>query len=340
MAQTLPNPSIFSATVDLDAPGKHFGHFRIPHSRDEAGLGDLMVPLVSIKNGDGPCVLFLAGNHGDEFEGQIALRNVAHDLDADGIKGQVIIVPALNLPAVLNNSRCSPIDGKNMNRIFPGDRRGTITDKIASYVYDELVRRADVVVDLHAGGTNLSCLCYAMMHRYPNPATSRAALDLMKAFAVPYGVVFDTEPDRDGMLDTAVEDLDKPFIAVELGGSGAVTPRSVAITQRGIHNILVHTGVVSGSIESGDAETEIIGVPAQGFVIADDHGIFEPFVDLGDVVESGQAVGRMHSVHRPDRLPIDHHIGDGGIVIARRTTGLTTHGDYLFVVGEPLDPDF
>ena len=179
-----------------------------------------------------------------------------------------------------------------------------------------------------------------MMHRYPNPATSRAALDLMKAFAVPYGVVFDTEPDRDGMLDTAVEDLDKPFIAVELGGSGAVTPQSVAITARGIRNVLVHAGVLAGAIESGDVETEIIGVPTQGFVMADDHGIFEPYIDLGDVVESGQVAGRMHSVHRPDRVPIDHHIKDGGVVIARRTTGLTTHGDYLFVVGVPLDPGF
>ena len=340
MGNSIPNPSVFSSTVDLDADGKHFGHFRVPHSRDEAGLGDLMVPLVSIKNGAGPCILFTAGNHGDEFEGQIALRNLVHDLIPEQIAGHVIVVPALNLPAVLNNSRCSPIDDKNMNRIFPGDSRGTMTEKIASYVYDELVQRADAVVDLHAGGRNLSCLCYAMMHRYPNPATSQATLDLMKAFAVPYGVVFDTEPDRDGMLDTAVEDLDKPFVAVELGGSGAVTPQSVAITMRGVRNVLVHCGVTHGTIETGGTVMKILAVPAQGFVLADDHGIFEPFVDLDEIVASGQTVGQMHSIHRPDRLPIEHRITDGGRVIARRTTGLTTHGDYLYVVGVPLDPVF
>ena len=340
MGQPIPSPSIFSATIDLEADGKQFGHIRIPHSRDEAGLGDLMVPLVSIKNGTGPRLLFTAGNHGDEFEGQIALRNLAHALSPDEVTGQIIIVPALNLPAVLNNSRCSPIDGKNMNRIFPGDRRGTITEKIASYVYDELVHWADAVVDLHAGGRNLSCLPYAMMHRYPDAATSRKTLDLMKAFAVPYGVVFDTEPDRDGMLDTAVEDLDKPFIAVELGGSGAVTPQSVAITARGVRNVLVHCGLIAGDIDTNDGETEILGVPAEGFVLAEDHGLFEPFVVLGDMVAAGQAVGRMHAIHRPDRLPIVHHIKDGGRVIARRTTGLTTHGDFLLVVGVPLDPVF
>jgi N-alpha-acetyl-L-2,4-diaminobutyrate deacetylase len=340
MNKHVPNGSIFSATIDYEARGKHFGHIQIPHSRDDAGLGSLLVPVISIRNGEGPCLLLTAGNHGDEFEGQIALRNLAHELSADEVSGQIIIVPALNLPAVLNNSRCSPIDGKNMNRIFPGDRRGTITEKIASYVYDELVQRADAVVDLHAGGTNLSCLCYAMMHRYPNLDRSRETLALMKAFAVPFGVVFDTEPDRDGMLDTAVEDLDKPFIAVELGGSGSVTPQSVAITKRGVRNVLIHRGLMKGNIEPGDQPMEVVGVPPGGFVSAEDHGIFEPFFDLGDMVESGQAVGQMHSIHRPDRQPIVHHIEDGGRVLTRRTTGLTTHGDCVLAVGVPLDPGF
>ena len=340
MNNRVPNKSLFSATIDLDADGKQFGHIRIPHSRDDAGLGDLLVPLVSIKNGTGPCLLLTAGNHGDEFEGQIALRNLAHELSPDQVAGQVIMVPALNLPAVLNNSRCSPIDGKNMNRIFPGNRRGTITEKIASYVYDELVQRADAVVDLHAGGRNLSCVPYAMMHRYPNPATSRATLELMEAFAVPYGIVFDTEPDRDGMLDTAVEDLDKPFIALELGGSGAVTPASIAMTERGVRNVLVHCGLTGGAMVPGDDAMAVMAVPAGGFVAAEDHGIFEPYYDLADTIETGAVVGRLHAIHRPDRQPIDHVIEEGGLVVARRTTGLTTHGDCLYVVAVPSDPGF
>ena len=340
MNKRIPKGSIFSATIDYEATGKHFSHIEIPHSRDDAGLGNLLVPVISIKNGQGPCLLLTAGNHGDEFEGQIALRNLAHEIDPDRVSGQIIMVPALNLPAVLNNSRCSPIDDKNMNRIFPGDPHGTITQKISSYVYDELVQRADAVVDLHAGGRNLSCLCYAMMHRYPSAERSRETLALMEAFAVPFGVVFDTEPDRDGMLDTAVEDLDKPFIAVELGGSGAVTPQSIAITTRGLRNVLVHCELMDGEVDPGDPPMEIVGVPPGGFVSAEDHGIFEPFFDLGDVVDSGQAVGQLHSVHRPDRKPIVHHIEEGGRVLIRRTTGLTTHGDCVLAVGVPIDPGF
>jgi N-alpha-acetyl-L-2,4-diaminobutyrate deacetylase len=331
--------SIFTATIDLDAPGKHFGHIQIPYSRNDAALGNILIPVISIRNGDGPCLLLNAGSHGDEFEGQIALRRYAHELAPEHMAGQLIITPSLNLPSVLSNTRCSPIDRLNMNRIFPGNPAGSVTEKIASYFYHELVQRADVVIDLHAGGTNYGCLCYPMMHRYPNAATSRETFGILKAFHAPFGVVFDTEPDRDGMLDTAVEDLDKPFVAVELGSSGTVTPQTIATTMRGIGNLLMHCGVVEGAPLPA-SPTQILGVPAGGFVPAEDHGIFEPFVDLGDMVEPGQAVGQLHSIHRPDREPIVHHAKDGGRVLIRRTTGTTTHGDCVVVVAVPLDPNF
>ena len=340
MAIDAASKSIFSATVDLDARGKHFGHIQIPFSRDDAAIGNVLVPLISIKNGDGPCLLLNAGTHGDEFEGQIALRNLAHTLQAKDVSGQVIIVPSLNLPAVLSNARCSPIDRLNINRVFPGKPTGSLTEKIASFFLDELVSRADFVVDLHAGGTNYGCVCFGMMHRYAKAATSRATLAMLKAFSAPFGVIFDTEPDRDGMLDTAVEDRDKPFIAVELGSSRAVTPRSIAVTMRGVRNMLVHCGVAKGEITAGETPTQILGVPPAGFVAAEDHGMFEPFVDLADMVKPGDGIGQLHSIHRPDREPIVHRIKDGGRVVMRRMTGTTTHGDCLVVVGVPIDPGF
>ncbi len=340
MCSKKQNGSIFSASVDLDANGKQFGHIKIPHSRDEAGWGDLLIPIISIKNGTGPSILFIGGNHGDEWEGQIALRKLAHELKADNIHGHIIIVPSLNLPATLNNSRCSPIDGKNMNRIFPGNPRGTITEKIASFIADELIQHADCVVDLHAAGRNLGFKYCTMMHRYESAELSRATLELSKAFAVPVSLVFDTEPDRDGMLDTLVEDLGKPFVSAELGSSGTATPESVAITERGIRNVLIHTGIIDGTIQPCPEGTTVMAVPSNGFSVAEDHGIFEPFVEINDVIEPGQAIGQIHSVQRPDRQPIVHNCPGSGVVICRRTTGLTTDGDYLLAVAQPIDPKF
>jgi len=116
-----------SATIDLLADGKHHGHLIIPHSRNESGWGAVHLPIVSIRNGAGQTMLLTGGNHGDEYEGPIALMKLARTLEAGGIRGQVIIIPALNFPAVLTGSRLSPIDGVNMNRAFPGRRDGSVS---------------------------------------------------------------------------------------------------------------------------------------------------------------------------------------------------------------------
>ena len=326
-------------SIDLGRPGKQFGHIRIPHSRDEAGWGELLIPIVSIKGTEGPAILVAGGNHGDEWEGQVVLRRLAHEIDVNDVTGQIILIPTMNLPAACNNSRTSPIDGKNMNRIFPGDPVGTITEKICSAIYHNVVLRADVVLDLHAGGRTLHTLPYTMMHRYETKERSRETLDISLAFAVPISVVFDTEPDREGMLDTVVEDLDKPFVAVELGGSGSLSPASVEVTHRGVKNVLRHCGHLPGEVERV-GKTEVMGVPANGFVVASDHGIFEPFVENADRVSAGQAIGQIHSMHRPDREPIVHFCPAAGTVITRRSTGLTEHGDCLVAVGEHMDPGF
>ena len=141
--------------------------------------------------------------------------------------GQVIIVPSLNLPAVLSNTRCSPIDRLNMNRMFPGKpdghrhRKDRLLCSLTSWSAAPILSSTCM-----PAARNYGCVCYPMMHRYAKVATSLATFEMLKAFSAPYGVVFDTEPDRDGMLDTAVEDLDKPFIAVELGSSRARSRRN------------------------------------------------------------------------------------------------------------------
>src|SRR3546814_7742491 len=103
-----------------------------------------------IRNGDGPAALLVAGNHGDEYEGQIALRDLARTLEPAAVTGTVIVVPGLNFPAVRAAVRCSPVDGGNMNRSFPGRPDGTVTQMIAHYVATVLVPRADLVLDLHS----------------------------------------------------------------------------------------------------------------------------------------------------------------------------------------------
>ncbi|MFQ5426058.1 MAG: succinylglutamate desuccinylase/aspartoacylase family protein, partial [Gaiellales bacterium] len=129
--------------------------------------GQLHGPRIGVEGLDDdltrPVTPTAPGQLGDELERPLLCTEVGYDklgsrvdhgreLDAGAIRGRVIIMPALNLPALLAGQRLSPVDGKNMNRVFPGERNGTITSVIAHYVSTELLPRADAVVDIHSGG--------------------------------------------------------------------------------------------------------------------------------------------------------------------------------------------
>ena len=107
-------------SIDYEQEGKQLGWLEVPQSTNTSGWATLSIPIAVIKNGDGPTALIFGGNHGDEFEGPVTLMNLARALNPDQIQGRVIFVPLLNRPAVEAGTRLSPIDGRNMNRAFPG----------------------------------------------------------------------------------------------------------------------------------------------------------------------------------------------------------------------------
>ena len=92
-------PSPISPTVDFDQDGVQHGFLKLPYSRDDSAWGAVMIPITVIRNGNGPTALLTGGNHGDEYEGPIALSKLANMLDASQVRGRVIIVPFMNAPA-------------------------------------------------------------------------------------------------------------------------------------------------------------------------------------------------------------------------------------------------
>jgi predicted deacylase len=138
--------------IDFTKDGKHQSYLRVPVSTNISAYGTVPIPITVVKRGKGPTVLITGGVHGDEYEGPIALSKLARRLTPTMAKGRVVLVPALNLPAVLAGTRLSPMDGLNLNRVFPGEPNGSITSMIAHYVSTVLIPMADILVDLHSGG--------------------------------------------------------------------------------------------------------------------------------------------------------------------------------------------
>ena len=178
-------------------------------------------------------------NHGDEYEGPIALQELALTLSPDDISGTVIIVPAFNYPAFRAGTRTSPIDKGNLNRSFPGRADGSVTEKIADYFERTLIPMADIVLDFHSGGKTLDFVPFAASHVLENKQQEQACMAAVQAFNAPYSVKL-LEIDNVGMYDTAVENQGKVFVSTELGGGGSATAKTVAIARKGVRNLLIH----------------------------------------------------------------------------------------------------
>lgn len=322
--------------LELEEPGRHFGELRIPHSRDDSAWGTLCIPVVAVIGRPGPTVLMTGASHGDELEGPILLSELARQLDPNELTGRVLIVPAMNVPALQAGRRLSPVDGKNLNRVFPGDPAGSLTERIAAAICRELVPLASVVLDIHAGGQSLDFLPTAVVHRLDDPQLMDRTLGALRAFAAPIGLVLH-ELDSAGLLDTEVERLGKVFVSTELGGGARVSPRSLEVGRRGIINLLRHAAVLPKKPEIPQP-TRLLTVPdADAYVTAEHDGLFEPRIDLGSSVDAGQQVARVHRIDQPQLTPTVHEAPTDGVVVCLRAKAATTRGDCLVVLAEPYE---
>lgn len=323
-----------SATVPFDQDGIHHGFLRLPYSRNDSAWGSVMIPITVIANGKGPTALLTGGNHGDEYEGPVALQELAASLQPEQITGRVIILPMMNQPAFSAGLRCSPVDGGNMNRSFPGRPDGTVTQKICHYIASELVPLADIVLDFHSGGKTLDFLPFAAAHILDDKRQEDDCMAAMQAFNAPYSVRM-LEIDNVGMFDTEVETQGKVFVTTELGGAGTSTARSVAIAKKGIRNLLIHAKIMAGNLDISD--TIQLDMPDEScFVFAEKAGLVEYLVDLGDKVETGQPIARVWASDRTGTQPETLTAKRDGILTARHVPGLIKIGDFVGLVAVPL----
>jgi N-alpha-acetyl-L-2,4-diaminobutyrate deacetylase len=238
----------------------------------------VMIPITVVKNGEGPTALLTGGNHGDEYEGPIALFDLARTLKAEDVCGRVIILPAMNYPAFVAGTRTSPIDKGNLNRSFPGKPDGTVTQKIADYFQRALLPLADIVLDFHSGGKTLDFLPFCAAHILSDKAQEQRSFELVQAFSAPYSMKM-LEIDAVGMYDTAAEEMGKVFITTELRGGGTATAKSAGIAKRGVVNVLRQAGIVNGKADV--APTQWLDMPdGDCFAFAEEGGLIEPLVDM------------------------------------------------------------
>lgn len=311
--------------VDYDRDGKQVDYLHLPHSVTRSAYGTIAIPIAVIRNGAGPTALFMAGNHGDEYEGQVALCNLIREMKPERVKGRVIILPAVNLPAAMAGTRVSPIDDGNLNRSFPGDPEGTVTKQIAFYIDSELFTRADLFHDFHSGGGSLAYIPFASTHHGPDPALNEKGLAALRAFGASTSLVWRHGADPRYSPAAAMR---RGVVALggEFGGGGSLSRVGLAMVEAGIERHLRALGILPGAVEA--PPTRMLEVPSrQCFVYAPHPGVFEPTTDLGDIVADGDLCGRVHFVDDPARPPAEVRFGHGGIVVCQRHPAGVERGD-------------
>ncbi|MBI2804541.1 MAG: succinylglutamate desuccinylase/aspartoacylase family protein [Planctomycetes bacterium] len=324
------------STIDWDKPGKQHGHLYIPYSYNLAGWANLMVPVTMLKNGAGPTALVLAGNHGDEYPGQVAILRLARELTPDNIRGRVILIPCLTIPASKAMTRLSPLDGKNFNRVFPGNASGTVSEMLAHFLTTVLFPLADIVIDIHTGGRSMDFVPCATMHLVDDLAQRRKMIEGTEAWnsdiAFMYADVAGT-----GLLPVEAERQGKIVITTEMGGGEIVTPAVHRLTQNGLRNVLVHFGVLRGDKAPRPKPVRWVqALDREDYRFAPESGIYENLIECGSGVATGQTVGLIHFLERPDREPVAVTANAAGIVIATRGPSLVTQGDCVACIAHDV----
>jgi len=324
-------------TIDLSAQGRQVGRLEIPKSTNLGGWAHQFIPIASIANGDGPTAVVFGGNHGDEYEGQVAGLRLLRELRPEEVHGRVIVIPCLSPDASRAGTRLWP-NGVNFNRSFPGRIDGPPNEQLAHFLSTVLFPLADYVIDIHSGGNTARFIPCSHMHVVDDPAQRKAMLEGMQAWGSEYHYLY-IDIAGHGLLPVEAERQGKVVVTTELGGGGFVAATTHALAWSGLQNVLRHAGILEGDVVRRDPPATILdGRDQRNYVFAPSSGIFETLVDPTDAVRAGQLVARVHSLEFPERDPEPVYAPLDGVTASVRAPSRCDQGDNILVFGQPIEP--
>jgi predicted deacylase len=327
--------------LDFDRPGKH--HYQVALHLDGT-WGYSLVPLTVINGRAGRnanTVICFGGTHGNEYEGQIAVKRLCADLDPERMAGRAILMPQLSESACAANSRVSPLDGVNMNRAFPGNARGTVSYRIANFVKTRIFPLGRVVVDIHSGGREGAFPLCASFHPIPDAAQRAETARVSRLFDTPFVFIYASTM-ASGLLTDEAEAEGKVTLGGEFGGGETTSRFGVRHAYEGTLNVLRHYGLIEGKIRRirPEGSPEPILVKADrldDYIPCPRDGVWEPVIGLGAQVAEGDLIGRLHDFSDHCSPAMEIRARRGGYVIMMHLSARPLKGQTLYVVGEPLD---
>ena len=287
------------ATIDVGPVSagsgeKAFGYIEM----FELPVSMMRLPVWIINSGTpGPRVVVTAGMHGTEYVGIEAATRLARQTNPGDIRGALVVFPVANvLGFEAADVLAVPIDGLNLNRVFPGDANGPPSFRLAHFLFESARRIADAAIDLHGGDSAQALHPFAVTYETGEAAVDRRSMEMARLFDMPFiwamGPQTQTHP---GMMISELNKCGIPAAIGEAGDLGTCREEDVRLHLRGISNILKYLGSIEGTPE------RVLSSPPEVFrndfrVAASHGGVFDALVPIGARVRAGELLGVIKSI--------------------------------------------
>jgi uncharacterized protein len=282
--------SSFSVGTATAAAGqKAFGAIEVPAHGDAAAS----VPVAVFQGAKpGPVLALVSGSHGTEYASIIALERMIQTLDPTQLSGTVIILPLVNMPSFEQKvPHVNPLDGKSMNRFYPGNPEGTQTERVSWQITKQVVEHCDYLIDYHGGDLDENLRPYAYWPKSGNAMQDAITRDMVLAFGLDHIIIWSDrpkDPNASRYLDNTANTRGKPAIAVEAGFSGTVRPQDVQLLVDGTFGVMRYLKMLPGTPTPVENPVWFGKIDT---VTSDRSGIFYPLVERGTYVAQGTKIG-------------------------------------------------
>lgn len=240
---------------------------------------------------DGPTLVIFGGIHAAEYASVAAALEIGQCLDPKTLHGCVIVVPVVNQAGFpVRSIYLNPLDGINLNRVFPGNADGGPSDQIAAWLTENVIKKADYFIDLHGGDLIEALVPFTLFPEAGNPAVDKISLELAQVFGIQYLV---RKVGNAGSTFSAVAGGGTPAILVESGGQGIWPRQDVERLVVGVDRVMRHYGLLDGG-KPEPVETIVL----QDFIwLRSAHtGFWYPSINVGDDVQKDQLLGKITDV--------------------------------------------
>ncbi|MFC4640164.1 succinylglutamate desuccinylase/aspartoacylase family protein [Deinococcus hohokamensis] len=289
---------------------------------DIPGLPDTRLPYVVIRGvEEGPVLLVTAGVHGAEYASIDAAYLLA-GTDPATLRGTLVILPIVNPSAFWQRSiYVCPIDGRNLNRMFPGRVLGTYSERLAAWLHETFLSRADALIDLHGGDLVEALAPFSIYVRDHEPSRQLAL-----AVGLPHLIASESR----GMTYEVTRTHGIPAIIAEASGQGLRGAGDVDLLRQGVRRAMRHLGLLAGEAGAARNVTEYAGL---AWLSAPASGLWHPCVEAGARVARGQPLGTLRALDGRDLQTF--HAQDSGTVLFLVTSLAMNEGDPLIGIGVP-----